>query len=211
MKPIIALSRTTLCLALLLQTDAFLRAADTLTIRPAVELHFSTDSTRGYQLQTSGDLAHWTDVENAILGNTGDVQKLFPASDATANFYRLETFSVRNLNTVLDPIRTQYKVPALACAVVLSNRVVGLGVVGVRKFGVTEPATLNDKWHHGSLTKSMTATLAGLFVDEAKLTWTTKLVDVFPEYAANMHADWKTVSLEQLLSHRSGSSDEKYE
>ena len=77
-------------------------------------------------------------------------------------------------------------------------------MVGVRKFGVNEPATLNDKWHQGSLTKSMTATLAGLFVDEGLVTWTSRIVDVFPEYAGKMHADWKEVTLEQLLSHRSG-------
>ncbi len=116
----------------------------------------------------------------------------------------IESVSGRDLKPLLQPIRDQYNLPALACAVVRSNRVVGLGVVGVRKFGVTEPATLNDQWHQGSLTKSMTATLAGLFVDEGRLTWTTRLVDVFPEYAEKMDADWKTVSLEQLLSHRSG-------
>jgi CubicO group peptidase (beta-lactamase class C family) len=41
-------------------------------------------------------------------------------------------------------------------------------------------------------------------VDEGRLDWTTKIVEVFPEEAGAMHADWRTVTLEMLLAHRSG-------
>jgi CubicO group peptidase (beta-lactamase class C family) len=180
---------------------------DEVRIEPAVAVGFDTVRNRGYQLQTSADLNRWLDLGNAVHGQSGAEGQLFAAKDAD-QFFRLESFDVRDLTSILAVIRSQKDLPALACAVVRSNRVVGFGVAGVRKQGVSEPVTLADKWHHGSLTKSMTATLAALLVDAGTLTWTTKVVDVFPEFAAGMHEDWKTVTLELLLAHRSGAPED---
>lgn len=194
-------------LILSLITNVSLRAADaSLTIAPAVEVRFQPATGFGYQLQQSSDLAKWGDLGGPVIASANPVSRLLSADDQDGEFFRLEQFSVRDLAADLTPIRSQFNVPALAGAIVRSNRVVGIGFVGVRKHGVAEPVTLSDKWHHGSLTKSMTATLAGILVDEGRLTWQTKLVDVFPGSAAAMHADWKTVTLEQLLSNRSGAT-----
>jgi CubicO group peptidase (beta-lactamase class C family) len=190
--------------AILLLPAAGRAAAAELSIAPAVEVRFHPATGFGYQLQQSPDLAKWTNLGGPLIASTGPVTRLLPADDQTGPFFRLEQYPVRDLAADLAPIRSQFNVPALAGAIVRSNRVVGIGVVGVRKQGITEPVTLNDKWHHGSLTKSMTATLAGILVDEGRLTWQTKLADVFPVEAASMHAQWKTVTLEQLLSNRSG-------
>jgi CubicO group peptidase (beta-lactamase class C family) len=192
------------CIALGLSSLGVEGNADTLSIRPAVELRFDSVQGAGYQIQTSSDLAQWSDLGNAIVASVGHVSRLIPAGDDTNRYFRLETGFVRDLNPDLTSIRTQFNVPALACAVIISNRVVGVGVVGVRKYGITEPATINDKWHHGSLTKSMTATLAGIMVEENRLSWTSTVAEVFPEYSAAMNSAWTTVTLEQLLSHRSG-------
>jgi CubicO group peptidase (beta-lactamase class C family) len=112
--------------------------------------------------------------------------------------------NVRDLAAPLEPIRASNNLPALGAVVVLSNRVVGLGVTGVRKFGAPEPVTVNDLWHHGSITKSMTATLAAMLVEDGEISWTTRIADVFSDLAATMNAGWKTVTLEELLSHHSG-------
>jgi len=83
--------------------------------------------------------------------------------------------------------------------------VVGLGASGLRKAGAGEaPVTLHDKWHHGSLTKSMTATLAAMFVEERRLRWDSTLAEVFPDLAPGMHASWRGVRLDWLCSNRSG-------
>lgn len=181
------------------------RAADSnLTIAPAVEVRFNPVAGLGYQLQQSPDLGVWSDLGSPVIASGGAVSRLLPAEDDGGQFFRLEEFPVRNLAAELTPIRNQFRVPALACAIVRSNRVIGVGFVGVRKHGVAEPVTLSDRWHHGSVTKSVTATLAGILVDDGRITWQTRLADVFPTEAAAMHADWKTVTLEHLLSNRSG-------
>lgn len=179
-----------------------------LTVAPAVELRYTPATGTGYQLQSSPDLATWTDLDPVVVGPAGPVSRFLPATEATSRFFRLAPSAVRDLTAELTTIRNQYTVPALACAVVRSNRVIALGCVGVRKQGVAEPVTLNDRWHHGSITKSMTATLAGILVDEGLLGWQTRLADVFPTDAAAMHADWKSVTLEHLLSNRSGAPED---
>jgi CubicO group peptidase (beta-lactamase class C family) len=185
------------------------RAADVpLTVAPAVELRFQPIPGTVHQLQSSTDLVSWTNVGNVILGPADPVSRFAPADDPNARFFRLAPSPVRDLGAELATIRNQYTVPALACAVVRSNRVVGVGYVGVRKHGVAEPVTLEDRWHHGSITKSMTATLAGILVDEGLLGWQTRLADVFPAEAAAMHADWKSVTLEQLLANRGGAPED---
>jgi CubicO group peptidase (beta-lactamase class C family) len=181
-------------------------AENRLTISPAVELRYNPTTGFGYQIQQSPDLHTWSDLGGAVIASSGPVSRLLPADGDSGQFFRLEQFPVRDLTAELTPIRSQYNVPAIACAVVQSNRVVGVGFVGVRKHGIAEAVTLTDKWHHGSVTKSMTATLAGILVDEGRITWQTKLADVFPTESAAMHPDWKTVTLENLLSNRSGAA-----
>jgi len=104
----------------------------------------------------------------------------------------------------LEPFRAKNDFPALAAVVVKDGQIVASGTVGVRKAGAKEAVTINDKFHIGSCTKSMTATVAGMFVQQKKIKWDTKITDVLPELAATMNPAFKAVTLEQLLAHRSG-------
>lgn len=108
----------------------------------------------------------------------------------------------RDLGPTLEPIRKKRDVPALAAAFLVGNRVAARGAVGVRKRGEDKPITIDDKFHLGSCTKSMTATLAAIFVEEEKLSWETTVGEVFQD--VEMYADWRGVTLAQLLTNRSG-------
>ncbi|MEW6160123.1 MAG: serine hydrolase domain-containing protein, partial [Verrucomicrobiota bacterium] len=68
--------------------------------------------------------------------------------------------------------------------------------------------TLADRWHIGSCTKSMTATLAAMLVEEGKISWTTTVDEMFPELAEKMQPAYRSVTLEQLLAHRGGLPDD---
>jgi CubicO group peptidase (beta-lactamase class C family) len=108
------------------------------------------------------------------------------------------------IDDLLDSIRAKSNVPALAAAVVRSNAVIAAGAVGVRKAGSPQQVTINDKFHIGSCTKSMTAVLAAMLVEEGKLSWTNTLSDELPDWRPLMHGDYPNVTIEQLLSHRAG-------
>src|SRR6476646_10575493 len=66
----------------------------------------------------------------------------------------------------LEGIRRKFHLPALAAAAVRDGRIVEIAATGVRKFGEDEEVTVDDAWHLGSCTKSMTATLAAMLVEQ---------------------------------------------
>ena len=109
-----------------------------------------------------------------------------------------------DLSKQLAPIRESHKLPALAAAVVQGTNIVACGAVGLRRIGGSIPVTLEDKFHWGSLTKSMTATLAAMLVENNKLQWQSTLGDVFPDLKVTMHPDWSATTLEWLLQNRGG-------
>ncbi len=112
--------------------------------------------------------------------------------------------SQASLDILLQPIRDQSGVPALAAAIVRSNHIIAAGAVGVRKAGATNAVSLADKFHIGSCTKSMTATLAAMLIEQGRLTWRTTIDESFPDWRADLHSNHTGVTLEQLLSHTAG-------
>ncbi len=103
----------------------------------------------------------------------------------------------------LSAIRAAYELPALGGVYAVAGKPVASVMTGVRKLGDAEPATLGDKFHLGSCTKAMTATLAAILIEQGKLAWTSTLGELFPEITS-MHTDYKSVTLEMLLAHRGG-------
>ena len=119
-----------------------------------------------------------------------------------------EPAAASGLEARLESIRTQHGLPALACLVIRSNAVIDTAAVGVRAIGSDSKVTTQDEWHLGSITKSMTATLAAILVDEGRVAWTERLEEAFPAEAASMDPAWRQVTLEQLLGHRGGAPDQ---
>jgi CubicO group peptidase (beta-lactamase class C family) len=104
----------------------------------------------------------------------------------------------------LKAVRDEYKLPAVAAAVIVEGKLRETAVVGVRKYGSEIAVEVNDPFHLGSCTKAMTASLAGLLVQQGKLKWETTLAEYLPQWKDAMHADYRGVTLVHLLSHRAG-------
>ncbi len=109
-----------------------------------------------------------------------------------------------SLEEEIEQIRAKHGLPSLAVYAQVGEGAPVSIATGVRKLGAPERVTTQDVWHIGSCTKSMTATLAALYVAQGKLKWTTTVGEIFPEWHGAMPAEWKGVTLEQLLMHRSG-------
>jgi len=92
----------------------------------------------------------------------------------------------------------------LAAAVLRGERIIAQGAAGVRKRGTAERLTFGDRFHLGSCTKAMTATLAAMLVEEGQLHWTTTLGEIFAGTVRPMHPAWQEVTLRQVLAHRAG-------
>ncbi|PNY35294.1 hypothetical protein C2E31_18945, partial [Rhodopirellula baltica] len=114
--------------------------------------------------------------------------------------------SARNeLASKLSEICDRHDVPGMAFTIVNSQGTVQSGCVGTRHRGFDDPISIDDKFSIGSNTKSMTATLAAVLVDEGKIDWSTTIGDVWPKASSqDLHPKLRSVTLEQLLSHQSG-------
>src|SRR2546430_2497132 len=75
----------------------------------------------------------------------------------------------KDVSALLTPIIQKHDAPGMAAAVVQSGEIVALGVAGVRTRGKPEKIAIADRFHIGSDTKTMTAMLCGILVDEGKM------------------------------------------
>lgn len=127
---------------------------------------------------------------------------------AQAEERETEALTTLTLPEALEKIRAKHHLPALAAAAVSGVKILESGAVGVRKVGGAEPVTIEDRWHIGSCTKSMTATLAAMFVERGEIAWTRTVGEAFPDLQDSMEPGWAGVTMEQLLTHRAGAPAE---
>lgn len=109
-----------------------------------------------------------------------------------------------SLNALLEELRLKHQLPALGAAVVRKGQVVAIGVCGERARGSGVLVTVDDRWHLGSCTKAMTATLAARLVDQGKLEWSQTVGRAFPDWSETIHEGWRDTRLDQLLQNRGG-------
>ena len=108
------------------------------------------------------------------------------------------------LQQKLEAIRKAYTVPAIGAMIVKGDTILEMGVSGLRQADQSIAVTLNDRWHIGSLTKSMTATVAMKLVEQGVITLDSTIIDVFPTLTGQIKFQYETITLGQLLSHTGG-------
>ena len=101
----------------------------------------------------------------------------------------------------LKKIRSRHGLPGLAAAVVEGRYLTAIAVVGARVVGEPDAIALHDRFHIASCTKSITAMLAAVLVQEGRLDWSSRLVDVVPDLRRVVRPEYQDATLEQLLAH----------
>jgi CubicO group peptidase (beta-lactamase class C family) len=109
-----------------------------------------------------------------------------------------------SLAGVLSRTRTRHHLPAIAGAVVRGDSIAEIACLGVRRLGAPDSVTLTDHFHLGSNVKAMTADLLAMEVEAGHLAWDRTLAQIFPEFTDSMRTEYRNVTLETLLQHRSG-------
>src|SRR5712691_3048509 len=126
----------------------------------------------------------------------GDSTTQPPAPPASGNSVALDS--------ILTSVRAAHDVPAIAAVVIRAESLEAIGAVGVRRLGGSANVTVDDRFHIGSNTKAMTATMLATLVEDGTLDWGTTPVDAMPEVVATIHPDHVGITLTQLLQHRAG-------
>ncbi|MCL4222319.1 MAG: beta-lactamase family protein [Phycisphaerales bacterium] len=111
----------------------------------------------------------------------------------------------------LEPLRERLDVPALAVGVADLDGIGVIGACGVRILGQADRVRVDDRWHLGSLSKSMTALVAGTMVEDRALDWSITLEKAAPTTGTRLPESHRGVTLEQLLAHRSGLPDDRHD
>lgn len=119
-----------------------------------------------------------------------------PASGAEAQFKDLSN----ELSELL--LGKEQVCPAISIATVHSSEIVSIGSAGVRKRGSKEKVEIDDNFHLGSCTKSMTAVLGAILVKEGVLDWETEVGDVLD--GIEIHSGYQAATFVQLLSNTAG-------
>ena len=99
-------------------------------------------------------------------------------------------------------LRKENNLIGFAAMVMIDGKVVATAADGERMIRSGVPIELADRWHLGSITKSVTATMIARLIESGQMEWTETIGEHFAE--SSVQEAWKDVTLEQLLTHTSG-------
>jgi len=111
---------------------------------------------------------------------------------------------VTMLDEELKPFLESQDIPGVAAAVLRGDRLVAFGAAGVTVEGTDESVSFTNRWHIGSCTKAMTATMIGQLIDSKFLDWDTTVIDVMPDLKGKIDPACENITVHQLLTHTAG-------
>ncbi len=101
-----------------------------------------------------------------------------------------------------EMLLAESKAPGVAVAY-LDKSVSGRAVAGLRTIKHDVPVQIDDLWHVGSITKSMTSTLVARLATQGKIVWRDSVGEVLGDIVP-VDPGYTDVTYRQLLSHRAG-------
>lgn len=111
---------------------------------------------------------------------------------------------VQSLDSLLESVRQAEHVPAIAAAVMRGDRIIASGAVGVMEEGKDERVTVASRFHIGSCTKAVTATMLGQLIHNGDLNWNTTVIEILPELKGKIDPACESITVRHLLTHTAG-------
>ncbi len=109
-----------------------------------------------------------------------------------------------NLDDVVKRTLQEFDVPGMAVGVIQDGNVQMLKGYGVRKLGGSAPVTGKTLFGIASNTKAFTAAALAILVDEKKIDWDQRVVDILPWFQMSDPYVSREMRVRDLLVHRSG-------
>jgi len=110
----------------------------------------------------------------------------------------------KNIEASINKAMKAFQVPGVAVAIVKDNKVVMSKGFGLTEYGTNHKVNGDTLFGIASNTKAMTAALLANLVDQGKLTWRTKVIDIIPEFQMPDAYVTREFTILDLLSHNSG-------
>ncbi len=111
---------------------------------------------------------------------------------------------LEGIDGYIEEVMQEWKVPGLSVAAVHEGRIVISKGYGYRNLENRKPVTQNTLFAVGSNTKSLTAALMGILVDEGVLEWDKPIREYLPGFRLHDTVATAQMTPRDLLTHRSG-------
>ena len=127
------------------------------------------------------------------------VTAFFSVSNVNAQIPDTEKFNDYVKNAMKD-----WQIPGLTIVVVKDDEIVFAEGYGIKEMDKPDKVDKNTIFAVASNTKAFTAALLGMLVEEGKITWDTKVIDIIKDF--RMYDPYVTADIEirDLLTHKSG-------
>ncbi|MBA3236970.1 MAG: serine hydrolase [Parachlamydiaceae bacterium] len=131
-----------------------------------------------------------------------------------SSFTNAAPFSIEQTHVILPELEKQIeagmkrtRVPGIAVGIIINNKVVYSKGFGERKIGENAPITADTVFQVASVSKPLTSTVIAALVGENVLQWNSKINQLDPQFLLKDPWVSSEVTIEDLLSHRSGLPD----
>ena len=111
---------------------------------------------------------------------------------------------LEGLDAYIERAMPQWQTPGLAVAVVKNDKVVYAKGFGIRALGRPEPVDERTSFAIASNSKAFTCACLGMLVDEGKLAWDERILDILPWFALKGAYETKELDVVDLVTHRVG-------
>jgi CubicO group peptidase (beta-lactamase class C family) len=123
------------------------------------------------------------------------------------NLFSQDIKDIDSLNKFIQSELVKWNVPGATVAVVKDGAIIYSNGFGYRDLDTKIAADVNTLFAIGSLTKSFTASTIGILVDQKKLSWDSKLIDLLPDFKLKDEFATLRITPIDILCHRSGLPD----
>lgn len=104
----------------------------------------------------------------------------------------------------LETLRDENNLVGAGAAIWVDGEMRAIHVTGLRQIRTDNAVEIDDKWHLGSVGKSMTGVLLAKLAEDGILSFDTPLVEALPHLADRMDPGWHAVTLHDLMTHTAG-------
>jgi CubicO group peptidase (beta-lactamase class C family) len=108
------------------------------------------------------------------------------------------------IDSLVEKTMSTFNVPGIAVAIVKDGRVIHSKGYGVRSLNTMKKMDENTLFAIASNSKAFTSAALGILVDDGKLKWDDRVIDVIPEFRLYNPYVTEEFTIRDLLTHKSG-------
>jgi CubicO group peptidase (beta-lactamase class C family) len=111
---------------------------------------------------------------------------------------------IGKIDSVITVVMHDWEIPGMAVAILKDNELIHKKGFGTKSPEQFLPVDENTVFQIGSVSKSFTAALIAMLVDEEKLKWSDKVIDHLPDFKMYDSLATKSLLVRDIMTHRSG-------